>query len=193
MNDLSAPYISVDGRTGTLKPGDTVLYPSTDVGADAATLNTVNSDDSESSGKDTNTLGPAQQAYGRDIRLSSTLQPASDVDLADLNINNDGDISTIVGIPNVEQALIIKFSTEKGELPAHPGFGASFPIGSKAAVSSINDFRVHTSATLISDSRVREIKNINFVTVGDVLVVNATLLLTSATDSLNTSVSLRRV
>ena len=193
VNGLSAPYISPAGGTGVLKPGDTILFPSDEAGVDISTINPVNTSDSESSGKDTNTLGPAQQAYGRDIRLSSTLQASSGIDLADLNINNDGDISTIVGIPNVEQALIIKFSTEKGELPAHPGFGASFPIGSKASVSSINDFRIHTNATLTSDTRVQAIKNINFITVGDVLVVNATLLLTGAADSLSTSVSLRRV
>jgi len=192
MNGLSAPYISSDGRTGTLKIGDPILYPSPDAGIDSSTIRPVNTDDSESSGKDTNTLGPSQQAYGRDIRLAS-IPVSNSVDLADFKISQQGDISTIVGVPNVEQAIIIKFSTERGELPAHPSFGASFPIGSKATVSSINDFRVHTTATLTSDTRVRDIKNINFVTVGDVLVVNATLLLTNVTDSLNTSVSLRRV
>lgn len=191
VNSLSSPYISADGRPGTLRVGDAILYPSSGAGVNASTINTVNTSEDETSGKDTNTLGPVQQAYGRDIRLVSI--SLSGVDLADLKVNQQGDISTIVGIPNVEQALIVKFSTERGELPAHPSFGSSFPLGSKATPDSLNEFRVQTIATIKSDTRIQGIKNIDFVAVRDVLVVNATLTLINATDSLNTTVSLRSI
>jgi len=192
MNGLSSPYIAADGRPGTLGVGDTILYPSADAGVFASAINPVNTDDSQSAGKDENTLGPAQQAYGRDIRLVSN-SAGSGVDLADLKVSQRGDVSTIVGIPNVEQSLIIKFSTERGELPAHPGYGGSFPIGKKATSRSINEFRVQTVATIKSDARIEGIQQLSFVTVQDVLVVNATLILINATDSLSTAVSLRSV
>jgi hypothetical protein len=193
VNGLSSPYISSDGRAGTLSVGDPILYPSSTSAVNSSTINPVNTSDSETAGKDTNTLGPIQQVYGRDIRVESIPVANSGVVLTDLKVNQSGDISTIVGIPNVEQAIILKFSTEQGELPVHSGYGASIPIGSKATVTSLNDFRVKTIATLTSDSRIKSIKSIAFVTIGDVLVVNAALILVNATDSLDTSVSLRRV
>jgi len=191
VNSLQAPYISVNGEAGTLAPGDPILYPSLNASINSATLNPVNRTDNESSGKSTNTLGPVQQTYGRDLRLRSVPTSAVGVDLSDLKINQNGDIGSVVGIPNVEQALIVKFSTERGEIPAHPSFGASFPIGSKATISSINDFRIDTISTITSDSRIRDIIRLDFLTYGDVLVVNTNLTLKNATDSLNTSIALR--
>lgn len=193
VNGLSAPYITSDGRTGTLKVGDPILYPSTTNSVDSSTINPVNTDDSESSGKDANTLGPAQQVYGRDIRVESVVVANSGVALTDLKVNQNGDISTIAGIPNVEQAITLKFATEQGELPVHSYYGASSSLGSKATPPSLNSFRLNTIETITSDSRIRAIQSINFVTVSDILVVQANLVLVNATDSLDTSVALRRV
>jgi hypothetical protein len=187
INQLSSPYITPDGAGDTLAPGDTILYPVSSNGADAGTLNIVNISDDETD----DTLTPVHNAYGRDLRLRSVSTAPYSEDLADLMLNSRGDLSTVVGVPNVEQAIMVKFSTEGGELPAHPLFGASFPIGKKMSFNAINDFRTQTEATIYSDGRVRTINTLDFRTNGDILLVKANLKLINSNDSLNLTVPLQ--
>lgn len=187
VNSLRAPYIAPVRAPGVLQPGDTILYPARGPGA-RALVNNVNQSNSESAGDDQNQLGPAQVAYGRDIRLKTSVVNA---ELSDLEVNQKGDISTIVGVPNVDQAIRIKFSTEQGELAAHPYFGAKFPIGTKLSGVAITDFRIQTEATLFSDPRVASIRSLDFFASGGDLALLADLVLTDQADTLNTSFSLR--
>jgi hypothetical protein len=101
-------------------------------------------------------------------------------------------LGSIVGIPNVEQAIRIKFITERGELPAHSKFGAKFPIGRKASPASFNAFRIDALRTLISDNRISTIKSLDFVAVEDVLALSADLVMTDSQNILSTSFALRR-
>lgn len=194
LNDLKAPYISKAGGEGVLKPGEAILYPErTSSGVDSAGLvGGGNPSDKETEIADESLYGPLQQAYGRDLRLKSTSDASAGVDLTDLTINQSGDISTISGIPNVDQAIRIKFSTEAGELPVHPRFGARFPIGSKASNVAFNEFRIQTEATILSDKRVASIENLRFTTFGDAMVLNTNLRMLGTSEALNTSLALRR-
>lgn len=186
MNNLVSPYITSDGAGDTLSPGEAILYPSQQ-GVSSNSINPVHISDSEAELDDT----PIQHAYGRDIRLKSV--PVGLSDLADFYINQRGDISTIVGVPNVNQAIVLKFSTEKGELPVHSYYGASFPVGTKSSINSVNDFRTQTEATLYSDQRVQRINALDFEASGDVLLVAANLTLINSTDSLSLTIPLRRL
>lgn len=187
VNGLNAPYISPNGRPGTLAYGDPILYPSEDGGVSDSTLSPNDSDAETDVGFQP--AGMVRQAYGRDIRLYSVSD--SGVDLADIKVNQRGDMSSVVGVDNVEQGLIIKFSTERGELPAHPTFGIQAPIGSKATPSAINGFRIQTEATLLSDPRISSIKSLNFLMEGDTLFVRADVVLENQTDTLAAAVALR--
>ena len=187
VNRLSAPYITHDGAGDTLKPGDVLLYPSLTEGFPSGGINIVNSEEAESKDQ----VPDAHQAYGRDLRLVSV--PIGNVDLADLYINQKGDISTIVGMPNVLQAITIKLSTEQGELPVHPTFGSSFPVGTKSTQNAINDFRVQAEATIYSDARIQRIKKLEFTAQGDALLLSADLILTDKSDGLSLSVPVRRL
>ena len=120
----------------------------------------------------------AEQAFGRDARLKSTRD--GNVQTSDVVISQAGDWDTISGIPNVEQALKLKFSTEKGELTVHPSFGARFPIGKKITAASFNTFSIQTRSTILSDPRVEGIELLSFNSSGDVMVVSAKLLLKNA-------------
>ena len=193
LNGLKSPYLATDGRADTLAPGDNILYPVSSRGVSSMSLNTVNVSDGETDGTNQNTLGPVQQAYGRDIRLVSVPTSASGVDLADFGVNQKGDLASVVGVPNVEQGIIIKFSTERGELPAHPGFGASFPIGSKATPEAINDFRSATESTIYSDGRVQRVDRLDFIVEGDTLLAQSRIVLIDSSDNLNITFPLRRV
>lgn len=187
LNDLTAPYITHNGVGDTLKPGDLILYPTLDEGFAASGINVVSPKEAES--KDT--VPDLHQAYGRDLRLKSA--EVGGTDLADLYINQRGDFSTVVGIPNVGQAITVKLSTEQGELPVHPSFGASFPVGNKATPFAVSDFRIQTESTLYSDGRVRKINTLNFETNGDVLLLQANLTLTDKSDGLNVAIPIRRL
>jgi hypothetical protein len=187
INGLSSPYITHDGAGDTLKPGDLLLYPSQDEGFASGGINLANTDEAE----DKDTVPEVHQAYGRDLRLVSN--SVGTVDLADLYINQRGDYSTVVGVPNVSQAITIKLSTEQGELPVHPSFGVSFPIGSKATPLAVSDFRLQSEATLYSDGRVQRINQLEFTTSGDVMLMRANITLTDKSDGLNVSVPVRRL
>lgn len=193
LNGLKSPYLATDGRVDTLAPGMNILYPVSSSGVSSMSLNTVNVSEDETDGTNQNTLGPVQQAYGRDIRLVSVPTSASGVDLADVGVNQKGDLASVTGVPNVEQGIIIKFSTERGELPAHPGFGASFPIGSKATPEAINDFRSATESTIYSDGRVQRIDRLDFLVEGDTLLAQSRIVLIDSSDNLNITFPLRRV
>jgi hypothetical protein len=192
LNDLRAPYTSDGALTpGVLAPGDSILYASSNANIDPLHVNTINLSPDETEQQDQNVEGILSQTYGRDLRLRSVVS-GNNIDVTDLSVNQRGDLSTIVGIPNVDQALRIKFATEQGELVAHPTFGSRFPIGSKADVASFNEFRLNTLSTLQSDPRIREIVKLNFQAVQDILTVEAKLLLQDSREYLNTNFALRR-
>lgn len=188
LNRLRSPFISILGGPGVLAPGDSFLFPS-DQERPSTLVGTQNPSSDETNGDpQANTTG--QQAYGRDLRLKSVFIGTEEI--TDLQINQRGDISSIQGLANVEQAIRIKFSTEKGELAAHPKFGAKFSIGRKATPSSFNELRLNTLSTLLSDNRVASVRNLKFIAAGDGLAVSADVELTQAQDILNTSFALRR-
>lgn len=186
LNDLRAPYTSTIPRPGALAPGDKILYPTNNPTDTANTLPVNMTDDEVASTAEY----LAAQSFGRDLRLTST--QLNDLAVTDVAINQQGDIATIVGVPNVEQAIRIKFSTEVGELPAHPGFGARYAIGSKATLESFNTFRLNVLATLRSDARVVDVEKLKFITQEDILYVNAVVELRNTRDYLSTNFALRR-
>lgn len=190
LNRLRSPFTAPVGSPGVLAPGDTILFPSdTTTSRSGATVGTQKPTTNETLGNpQANT--PAQLSYGRDLRLRSEFVGAEE--LTDLAVNQRGDIASIAGVPNVVQAVRIKFITQRGELPAHPRFGAKFSIGRKATPSSFNELRINTINTLISDRRVENISELSFNVIGDALTVTAGIVLINSQDILSTSFALRR-
>jgi len=190
LNDLTAPYTSdsADPGDGVLGPGDPILFPSS--GRSSSTVDASTSDSTDERGLLPDSL--AARVYGRDLRLKSVTLGAG-VNVSDIAINQQGDLSSIVGVDNVNQAVLIKFSTEQGELPGYPAFGAQAAIGSKLTISSFNTFRNNTIDTLLSDPRISEAKNLVFTSKQDVLGISATLVLSNTSDYLSTNFALRRL
>jgi hypothetical protein len=190
VNGLKTPYFTADGAGDTLAFGEPILFP-VSTGGVGGTINTSSVSDEETAGDDQGTLGPVQHAYGRDLRLKSVPVSASGVAYTDFNVNQKGDLSTVVGTPNVTQGILLKFSTEKGELVPHANYGAQFPIGSKATPRAINDFRSQTEAIILSDSRVSRIANLDFIVDGDTILAQVSVVLLDAATSLNLFVPVR--
>lgn len=178
LNSLRAPYVDDTGDgISVLRPGiDSILYPVT------AQINRTG----VYAGATTKFAGVSsvETRLGVDALIVANAS-AGGIVLYDLLAGYNGDISTITGISNMSQAVSIKFSTEKGELPTHPGFGALFIIGRKATAGSIVEFNVNTRATLLSDPRIAEIKSLRTTTDGNVLNVAATLIIEGSNDLLS--------
>ena len=188
-NNLKAPYIGPVSKPGILAPGDAILYPSVGGSISVSNANGLESNDAE--GTDAGSTGLIQDTYGTDIRLKSV--PVTDeLHYTDLQVSQGGDVSVITGIPNVKQAMRIKFATERGELPAHPGFGAQVSAGRKSTASSLSAFRINTESTILSDDRISAVKKLNFAADADKLYMEAHVLLKNSSDSITTNFAVRR-
>lgn len=184
LNRLRSPFISATGGPGVLAPGDRILFPQDGTSGGLTTTN--NPTNNEYTGPD----DPVVRAYGRDLMLKSTLTGTDE--LTDLVLNQGGDLAAIQGTENVQQAIRIKFMTERKELPAHPKFGAKYAIGRKATPSSFNELRINTLNTLASDTRIAQVRNLQFLSAGDKLAAKVDLVLINARGILSTSLALRR-
>jgi hypothetical protein len=191
LNDLRAPYISATGGDNVLAYGSFVLFPSTTgEGIPANQVNHQNQTLREKSDSSNTRDGAVAEAYGRDIRLG-TKDSAGEYERTDVVVSDSGDFSTITGIPNVEQAVRLKFATEQGELPAHPRYGSRFPVGSKASRASVTEYQLDVKNTILSDKRVASIVDLDLVAVGDAVSVQARLRLVNEVELLTTNFALR--
>ena len=182
MNNLKPPYISAVGGDGVLKPGGTILIPRTTASTVALSVSrTVNPDASSEA------LRPMMKRYGRDLRL---LEAGGE--LRDFTTTSGGDIDVVEGIDNVIQAIKIKFSTEVGELPTHPSFGAKYSVGTKLGMATVQEFALNTRRTFFQDPRIEEINSMEIFAVGDQLFNKTRLKLIGADAEIPFTFSVRR-
>lgn len=183
LNRLKAPYISPAGDgVNVLRPGQQILFPT----QMAQTASAVQPNDPKYSN-----ISPLNERLGRDLKLRA-IEGAGGVTLYDVVISSSGDLETISGIDNMEQAILIKFETEQGELPTHPRFGIRYPIGSKARVQSAIGFQVNARATLLADSRIGSVDQFSVSGSGNVLNVKTSLTLKGADQALSLDFSVER-
>jgi hypothetical protein len=178
LNNLQSPYVSPEGGVGVLKPGDSILFPSQDSLRLPSLISSPNQSNNET--LNLSSVGSVDQQYGRDLRLKKNPNTTSIDDILDLCLNQDKDLSTVVGIDNITQAIKLKFSIKRGELPVHLFYGALFPMGTKATPASLAGFRVGVEQTLLSDPRIDSIRSLNFSIVGDALSANAIVNITNS-------------
>jgi len=184
VNNLKSPYIGPVRADGVLAPGDKILIPKQATGDTSSVMQPLNTD------SDMESQTPIQRKYGRDLKLRDS--GADGVSLADIEIGQNGDLALIDGLPNVNQAMMIKFSTEQGELPTHPVFGARFPIGSKLTAQKFNEFMVGTRRTVLQDPRISRIKKLKTFIKGDVITTSVTAELKDSNIELPIDISVRR-
>lgn len=164
LNKLKPPYISAVPGDGVLTPGSKILIPKRMDSEDiTGSLDAINTDASSE------VLSPLGKKYGRDLKLSAG---SSGTDFADLQVSQRGDLSTIEGVDNVRQAMVIKTSTEQGDLPLHPTFGAAYPVGTKVSLSQLHEFALNTRRTFLSDPRIAELVKMNTYAEGDIIHVS---------------------
>lgn len=185
LNNLKAPYIAAVRSPGVLAYGDPILIPKTADGIEeqSGVAPTTNTD------ADLESLDPIMRRYGRDLRLVAV----SEDGIADLDVNQRGDFETVDGVDNVHQAVMIKFSTEQGELATHPTFGAKYAIGTKfPTLAKLQDFSLNAQSTLQQDPRVGEITEFGIKIYADQLQLKAKAKLRGSDVQLPVSFTVRR-
>ncbi len=193
INGLAAPYVTPSGGARLLKPGDSILYPATGAASSFGMISSPNKSTAETaSALDVRSDASMAQQYGRDIRVDVVASSAGQ-EYVDIKPSQGGDVSTVIGVPNIAQAVKLKFSIKRGELPAHPLFGALFPVGTKATVANLAGFQLQARTTLLSDPRISGIKSLKLVTNGDILAVKAVVTLVNTSSSMNLAFPVRRV
>ena len=184
-NNLKAPYISVDGNgIDVLRPGDNIIYPTRAASAKTAVA-------AETIGK-ARTISPIEERLGRDIELVSPVS-SSGITQFDFAVDKNGDIKLIEGVPNLKQAIRIKFETEQGELSLHPFFGIRYPLGVKIpGAAGFTEFDVNARATLLSDQRIGNINRLDISFVGNTLLVKGDVFVKGFDSALGFDFSTRR-
>ncbi|MDO8357325.1 MAG: DUF2634 domain-containing protein [Nitrospirota bacterium] len=98
--------------------------------------------------------------------------------IGDLQVNyGTGDLSTVQGVPNLQQAVQHRLMTRKGELPHHPEYGSNLPlhIGHVLDQSRVNVIRMEILQTLLADPRIKEIKRLDVSTDADAVHIVGSL------------------
>jgi len=186
INNLRAPYISAVRSDGVLGYGDQILAPKDPNSKDSSTQVTRQLDEDAAY----QSLPKLRRRYGRDLML---MNASSGDGLADVGVNQRGDLMTVEDEANVQQAVMIKMSTEQGELPTHPTFGAKYPIGTKfPTLTKLQEFVLNAQITFLQDPRVNDVSDIKTFVVGDKINFNAKLQLIASDEKLPITFSVRR-
>lgn len=179
LNDLLAPYISESGDgNNVLRPGDTILYP-----AEISTNSTAIRSNLDA----TSETDPFVKSLGRDIRLIR-VSDGGNTGLFDIAISA-GDCDVVEGVENMQQAMELRFSTERGDLPEHPSYGVGLPIGTKGTITSLLGYQIDARSSILEDSRVEEINKLDFRLNGEVVNVSAQIRVKGVDNSLSVSFS----
>jgi hypothetical protein len=164
LNGLKPPYISVAGDgVSVLRPTDPILYPRNNLSPASAISVTA---------QKFRNISVDLDYLGTDLQLIATRAAGADV-VYDVVENFSGDFGTLSGKGNIEQAVMIKFSTEQGGLPTHPQFGIKFPLGTKILIRSIVALQLRARVTLLSDSRIVSVGAVDVAASGNVVKITA--------------------
>lgn len=126
FNDLKAPFISDQGLPGTVGIGDTILIPSTAKPVEAVDIATTQ-------GVNPVTASGAEQVLGTDLKMVPVKGPGGSgrttYDLAVDVEQGSTDFKVVSGIPNLQQGILSRLLTEKGNDILYHNLGTSRVIG----------------------------------------------------------------
>jgi len=96
--------------------------------------------------------------------------------MMELVVGRGGDLETISGVPNFEQALNILAHTEKKTLKAHSTYGLPRPVGQRSIMAAASQWAIEILQTVQSDPRISDIINIGVGVQGDLFVGRADIV-----------------
>ena len=184
LNDLEPPYVTPAGGPGLLRGGQRILVPS------SATAPAASPAPRAGSGRRADL---AERLYGTDIRLVDPGRSAGAVSSLGGPLTASGsslaeriaqeieiveevrgtervfDFALVRGVPNLQQALYVKASTQPGDLRLHPTFGFALPIGTRLSPLPLFMARFQAYRTLLADDRIADIEDLSISGRGDVV------------------------
>ena len=106
--------------------------------------------------------------------------------MGDLQVNyGSGDVRVVQGVPNLQQALLYRLLTRKGELPHHPEYGSNLQlhVGKVLDDTRVNLIRLEVMQTLLADPRVKEVQYLQVQTDADAVNIDGSLGVIGQSDS----------
>jgi nucleoid-associated protein YgaU len=160
LNNMKYPYLSTDpleSRDGVFTLGSKVLIPAHNVNGfsqvpEGAT-NRLNVD-----------YSAVEKSLGVDLKLDGNF---------DLALTSSGDLDLIGSTDNLAQAILLKLSYEKGDLILYPSIGVGLDIGEK--FPALKDIQDGIVASILQDSRVDKISDLNISQDNGALFLNFTI------------------
>lgn len=111
--------------------------------------------------------------------------------LLDLQLSADGrDVKTIGGVPNLEQAILIRLTTELGTDTLVPSLGLQPIVSLSLAVADAQTIQYRLRSTLLADPRITSCGTFNLTALGtDGVAVEGTVQATGLNQATNVSLS----
>lgn len=148
LNGLTSPYISSVGLPGTVRPGATLLVPSTAAPASA--------------GQGAGILGADPTADGFTQLLGTDLYLAPVAGgLYDLEVDSTGmDARTVAGKDNLVQAVRSRMLTAQGSCALYPALGARPLVGIGLRAAEVEVLRFRLREAVEADARIRTVSRV---------------------------------
>jgi hypothetical protein len=178
FNRLKPPYTSPSGIPGTVRPGDVIIVPIVGGANAGAVVSGSNA--------------PDEDLLGTDVMLdefedSSPGRPVVDIAIDRRTLR---DVRSIVGVPNLVQALQMRLWTERGHMPLVPGYGLSRVVGFGSTAANASALQVSVRGTVLDDSRVQSVSRLTIKAEGDTIEIEADVLPIGATTAQSVNAAL---
>lgn len=161
LNNLSYPFIidetenieNLDSRVKRI--GDTVLIPA----------------EYDSVPEELDNKSLEIGAYGCDLDVITEIHEDSNIvyleNKVELKAGDDGDLSIVQGVPNLKQAILLRFLTPLGSNPLHPDYGSRFYefVGKKRTHRNMEKAKLEAEITIRSDFRVEDVVNLDVIAI----------------------------
>jgi hypothetical protein len=95
------------------------------------------------------------ELYGRDILVQDGV----------VQLGDDGDLVTVEGVPNIEQALLQRLGTGKGELVLHPDYGLEhlLAVGVEGTRANTITSGLEVARAIMQDPRVTAVRHLEIL------------------------------
>lgn len=163
VNGLTAPYVSLTGAPGTVRPGDVIAVPTVSAAPASAVV-------TARSGSE-----PGEDLLGTNLRLvpSSRSRVGRPVVTLAIDRRTNQDLRLISGFANYQQALQMRLWTERGTLPLSPQYGLRSFVGYGSAAADKTAIVASFRETLLQDSRTKQVGRLSIEIEDDAITLEA--------------------
>lgn len=157
LNDLDYPFIWSSPRDTSTPAkvraiGETITIP-VDESLDDAPIYELQQGYDRILGEDIDVFSGLYNLYG------TSYVNLSDVEQAEITADSYGDIRTVKGVKNLQQALLMRLMTPQGALLHHPDYGSQLHhlLGTKGSPNQLQKIKIELERVVRSDQRVEDV------------------------------------